>query len=258
MALGQKFRSLSLHTPLFRSAINIHVSRAPYPRNISSQTENFHTPKGRWVWNNEINQKIRYTPFNVEGLQSIACQVASARRCTSMTRLGEGSFNRVFMLQCDNGAYTLPRCREFVAFYGQRGRHHGIPKVLAWDSSFGNPAAWPYIICEHLPGVTLDTKWFSIGQNAIKEVIRDIVSFETAILQESFSQHGSIFFADNVSEELRKRPLYAEPPTDPLRIDLAGRFRIGPTINREWWRGPYGEITADRGPCTLYILSFSV
>jgi hypothetical protein len=132
-----------------------------------------------------------------------------------------------------------------------------IPKILAWDSSFGNPAAWPYILCEHLPGVTLNTKWFPMEKNVLKEVIHDIVMFETNILQESFSQHGSIFFAESVSKELRGRPLYSdsEPPVDPLRMDLARRFRIGPIVNREWWRGPYGKITADRGPCTLHFIT---
>ena len=128
-----------------------------------------------------------------------------------------------------------------------------IPKALAWDSSFGNPVAWPYILCEHLPGDSLNTKWYSgpMEKNVLKEIIHDIVMFETNILQETFSQHGSIFFAESVSKELRERPLYSEPPDDPLRMDLARRFRIGPTVNREWWRGPYGKITANRGPCTL-------
>ena len=99
-----------------------------------------------------------------------------------------------------------------------------IPKVLAWDSSFENPAAWPYIICEHLPGITLDKRWFDIGENMLKEVIHDIVLFESDFLQEGFSQHGSIFFAESVSEELCERPLYAEPPTDEFQMALARRF----------------------------------
>ena len=126
-----------------------------------------------------------------------------------------------------------------------------IPKVLAWDSSFGNPAAWSYILCEHLPGVTLNTKWFPMEKNVLKEVIHDIVKFGTNILQESFSQHGTIFFAESVSKEPRGRPLYSLQnfPT----THFGCRFRIGPTVNREWWRGPYGKITADRGPCTLHF-----
>ena len=185
-----------------------------------------------------------------------------------------GSFNKVFLLQFDNGKELLARipcpvvgnlslstASEAATMEYVRLRYLSssdkfptfpkIPKVLAWDSSFENPAAWPYILCEHLPGVTLNTKWFPMEKNVLKEVIHDIVMFETNILQESFSQHGSIFFAESVSNELRGRPLYSEPPDDPVQMDLARRFRIGPTVNREWWRGPYGKITADRGPCTL-------
>ena len=57
--------------------------------------------------------------------------------------------------------------------------------------------------------MTLDKRWFDIGENALKEVIHDIVLFESEFLQESFSQHGSISFAESISEELRERPLYA-------------------------------------------------
>ncbi|KAF8964886.1 hypothetical protein BDZ97DRAFT_1918590 [Flammula alnicola] len=123
-----------------------------------------------------------------------------------------------------------------------------VPRVLAWDGSFGGPVAWPYILCEHMPGVTLDSRWLSIEGNTLKESIHAVVMFETNILQEAFSQHGSLFFAESVSQELRGHPLYAEPPIDPLRIDLARRFRIGPTVYREWWRGPYGQVPANRGP----------
>jgi hypothetical protein len=35
-------------------------------------------------------------------------------------------------------------------------------------------------------------------------------------------------------------------------------LRIGPDVNREWWRGPYGKITADRGPCTFHVSSSSI
>ncbi|KIM44356.1 hypothetical protein M413DRAFT_379687 [Hebeloma cylindrosporum] len=246
-------------------------SFALYARNMSSKTENFHASRGRWFWNNDINRKIRYTPFNIEGLQGVATQVASAQRCTSMVRIGEGSLNKVFLLQFDNGKEMLARIpcpvvgnlplstaseaatMEYVRlrYLSNSAKSQAFPKVprvFAWDSSFENPAAWPYILCEYLPGVTFDNKWADINGHALKDAIHDIVMFGTEILQETFSQHGSIYFADSVSEELRERPLYSEPPTDPLRMDLARRFRIGPTVNREWWRGAYGEVTADRGP----------
>ncbi|KIM42253.1 hypothetical protein M413DRAFT_70929, partial [Hebeloma cylindrosporum] len=238
---------------------------------MSSQTENFHVPGGRWLWNSEINKKIRYTPFNVEGLQGVASQVALAQRCTSMSKMGEGSSNKVFLLKFDNGKemlaripcpvtgnLTLSTASEAATMEYVRLRYHSgsadsqafpkVPRVLAWDSSFENPAAWPYILGEHLPGITLDNKWLDMEGQALKDAIHDIVRFETDILQETFSHHGSIYFADSISDELRERPLYAELPTDLLQMDLAKKFRIGLTVNREWWRGLYGEIAADRGP----------
>ena len=310
--MGFRYCFPVLHSTPLRSSIALRVCfSSASAGSISSQTDYFHIRNGRWLWNHEISafsksfilivqihpildQKIRYTPFNVEGLQNVACKVASAQRCSSMTKLGEGtpslshsktadntkattgSFNKVFLIQFDNGKELLARipcpvagnlslstASEAATMEYVRLRYLSssdefpsfpkIPKVLAWDSSFENPAAWPYILCEHLPGDSLSTKWYSgpMKKKVLKEIIHDIVMFETNILQETFSQHGSIFFTESVSKELREQPLYSEPPDDPLRMDLARRFRIGPTVNREWWRGPYGKIIANRGPCTL-------
>ena len=85
-----------------------------------------------------------------------------------------------------NGVFPLIRKREgitpcAIAVYGEWSRFASMryirlrypsgsgevppfPKVcrlLAWDSSFENPAAWPNILCEHLPGVTL--QWIRNG-----------------------------------------------------------------------------------------------
>ena len=70
------------------------------------------------------------------------------------------------------------------------------------------------------------------GYCECQSLARDCLLCQCSICP-SFSQHGSIFFAESVSKELRERPLYSESPDDPLWMDLAGRFRIGPTVNRE-------------------------
>ena len=98
-----RYRRLALHRTL-RPTISLRFSSAL----LKNKTDDFHTPSGRWLWNHEISvsffhvyfcvsiystvdKKIRYTPFNVEGLQNVACKVASAQRCCSMTKLGEGT-----------------------------------------------------------------------------------------------------------------------------------------------------------------------
>ncbi|CDO71320.1 hypothetical protein BN946_scf184908.g78 [Trametes cinnabarina] len=80
--------------------------------------------------------------------------------------------------------------------------------------------------------------------------MRCIIHLETNLLRLRFSQHGSLYFSDDVSEELRSRPLHQEGDTSAgdLGPQLELKYKIGPTVNREWWRGHYGRIDANRGP----------
>ncbi|KAI0667372.1 hypothetical protein C8Q78DRAFT_1082111 [Trametes maxima] len=118
------------------------------------------------------------------------------------------------------------------------------PKVLAWNARYDNPAGTPYIILE-----------YAHGGDDVAAALDDIRALETSSLHLPFVQHGAIYFADDVpdSDELRNRPLF---PTgdhhasvlDKSFLELSKKYRIGPTTSREWWRGAYGRVDADRGP----------
>lgn len=140
------------------------------------------------------------------------------------------------------------------------------PRVIAWNATYNNPAETPYIILEYAPGVSLQERWDRIQGESAEAAVQSIMDLEYALLHDSFSQHGSLYFAHDVSEELRRRTLY---PSDVLAkgdavvADLAAKYRIGATVNREWWRGEYARVNADRGPCkpahtTLIAEAFSI
>lgn len=139
------------------------------------------------------------------------------------------------------------------------------PKVITWSATYQNPAETPYIIVDYAEGVTLESRWPHIQGESAVAALTSMVELEYALLHDVFSQAGSLYFADDVSEELRSRPLYPSDVLatgDQLTTELAAKYRIGPAANREWWRGDYEWVEADRGPCkfaypTLYCGSFN-
>lgn len=64
-------------------------------------TEFFRYTSGRWLWNEEEQLLDRYKAFNVPELQRVAAESVRANRCVSMTKWGEGSYNK--SLSSDHG-----------------------------------------------------------------------------------------------------------------------------------------------------------
>lgn len=144
----------------------------------------------------------------------------------------------------------------------------GILQVLAWNASYCNPVESPYIILEYTPGVPLASRWREIRGGPVRSIMDTMFAMERALLSQPFSQYGSMYFADDVSPELRDRPLYPTgqslvyPPdvslvNPPSSEYLSRKYKIGPTADRQWYRGAYGSIDCDRGPCEhLYHIIF--
>ena len=69
---------------------------------------------------------------------------------------------------------------------------------------------------------------------------------ERAFVSRRFSQIGSLYYKEDVEPALQARPLYAEYAEDD---DASVRFRIGPYVDWEVWRGTRTNLEADWGPC---------
>lgn len=144
---------------------------------------------------------------------------------------------------------TITYARELWA---KRNDIAKSPKVLAWSASYENPAETPYMILDYVDGVTLLSRWTLIQGQDAGDALTSIRRIELSLHARSFSQNGSLYFAEDVPEELRGRPLYLTHEGDDIARNLAAKYRIGPTANREWWRDEYAHLDADRGPCTSY------
>ena len=84
----------------------------PYqmPTNSDSPYEEFFRySSGRWIWDEEQQLRERFRKFNVPELQHVAAESVGARACVSMTKLAEGSFNKIFRLIMDNGKVAIAR-----------------------------------------------------------------------------------------------------------------------------------------------------
>ncbi|KAH8100363.1 kinase-like domain-containing protein, partial [Cristinia sonorae] len=251
--LLQQLRQFQRHDPILRASLHIqHIDGLP---------------------TNDVKQ-ARYSPFNIDAAEQIACRAVSANRCLSWQKIGEGAFNKVFLLHFDNHARAVFRipCPIFgdaskaiasevatMTYLRERWAHNESlakpPRVLAWNSRYDNPAETPYMILDFVDGVTLNSRWGEIqGQDAL-DAMESIAYLETTLMRgdHEFSQLGSLYFAEDVSEELRSRPLYLEQDKlDPAAQELAARYRIGPIADREWWRGVYAQVDTDRGPWPDY------
>lgn len=71
--------------------------------------EFFNYTTGRWLWGEKEQLKERYQRFNVQELKEVTAQTLGSQKCVSMTKIGEGNYNKVFRLQMDDGATAMAR-----------------------------------------------------------------------------------------------------------------------------------------------------
>lgn len=87
-----------------------HTSPYQMPINPDSQYEGFFRyTSGRWLWDEEQQLRERFRKFNVPELRRVAAESVGARVCVTMTKLAEGSFNKIFRLIMDNGKVAIAR-----------------------------------------------------------------------------------------------------------------------------------------------------
>lgn len=124
-----------------------------------------------------------------------------------------------------------------------------VPKVYAWNASRDNDVGWEYIIMEKCSG-----EYFALHVDELAQsphVINGLAKFQRDMSEIKFSAFGSIYFKEDVDESLRARPLYA---LGVLNDACSERFRIGPSVERQLYRGERHRMEIDRGPCKPFDL----
>jgi hypothetical protein len=175
-----------------------------------------------------------------------------------------GSFNRIFTLKFDNGSELIakipfplltPRhlctASEVATMdYARTVLGLPVPKVFAWSASADRTdVGAEYILMEKVEGVELYKRYKNLRSEGL-ELINQLTAMERAFVGRPFSQIGSLYYKEDVEPALQERPLYADGAED----DASARFRIGPYVDWDIWRGTRANVEADRGPC-MFIFS---
>ncbi|KAI2606604.1 kinase-like domain-containing protein [Hypoxylon sp. NC1633] len=232
-------------------------SRAP----ADEQHDFFRYTSGRWLWDEEAKLRERYRPFNTHELQKVAAKSVGAESCTSMIKLAEGGFNKVFRLVMDNGSAVIARIpnpnsnspRLTIASevatmdFALRILGLPVPKVLAWSMEADNPVQSEYIVMEEAAGDQLGDIWDTLSLETKLEIVKDLVAIEKRLLSVSFTRYGSLYFAHHGFPGCVKAEAEGDLPAS-LSAEIERRYVLGPVSGRGFWDGERKTMSIDRGP----------
>ncbi|KAF9510645.1 hypothetical protein BS47DRAFT_1300007 [Hydnum rufescens UP504] len=221
----------------------------------------FRYTSGRWLFNEKEQLATRYVRFNVEAMKTIACKAVGAQSCTSFTKLGEGTYNKAFLLTFDNDSEAVVRipfriidpihlvtASEVATMdFIRTVLKIPAPRVLSWASKANStPVGSAFIVMEKMPGVSLADRWFTHPDaREMVPMVRDILFLEDRFFKARFASFGSLYYKHDVSPDLQNEKLYSD---DSETREGEDRFRIGPSVQPVFWRGERGDLDIDRGP----------
>ncbi|EGE04025.1 phosphotransferase enzyme family protein [Trichophyton equinum CBS 127.97] len=226
-----------------------------------STTDLFSYTTGRWLWREKEQLFERYRKFSVGELQAITARTLGSQACVSISKIGEGNFNKVFRLVMDDGAVAIARIphpnagppryttmsevatMEFV----RSMLKIPVPKVLAWSSCSDNSVGAEYIIMEEAKGTQLSQMWDEMKLHDRSEIIDDIVSIEQKLLSVTFGWYGSLYFAKDAFPGCQPADISGDIAQG-IKDEVRKQFVIGPTTRREFWEKERALMNLDRGP----------
>ncbi|KAJ5581571.1 hypothetical protein N7535_000191 [Penicillium sp. DV-2018c] len=241
-------------------------------RTITSLSEQMTTPNpehehffrytsGRWLWDEEQQLRDRYKAFNVAELQRFAAKAVQSDSCISITKLGEGGYNKVFRLIMNDGKTVLariPNPNAGPAFYSTASEvatmelardflQIPVPRVIDWSATSNNAVGSEYIIMEEASGTQLGLIWDQLSADEKLSIMREIVTIESKMLAVSFSHFGSIYFASDAVENAVPA-LLTPGASSELKERVYEKFSIGPTVDRSFWNKERSSMPISRGP----------
>ncbi|KAF9105807.1 Phosphotransferase enzyme [Mortierella sp. AM989] len=170
-------------------------------------------------------------------LKKIAAEHLQKHKCTSIRKIGEGTFNKVYLLTMDDGFECIGRVAfpnfryyktesevatmEFLA----AETSIRVPKVYAWDSNPSNPVGAEYIIMEKIPGVSLGSIWVNLTLDDKKHFVGKILDIMLLLFNTTFDKIGSLY-----------------------RDSKTHSYEVGLIVCDLFFDGKRGDMDLDRGP----------
>ncbi|TVY39560.1 Altered inheritance of mitochondria protein, mitochondrial [Lachnellula subtilissima] len=244
-----------------KSSIRHNLSRTMSTNSTSPYEHFFHYTSGRWLWDEESQQRERFLVFNVQELERTAAESVGAQSCVSVIKLAEGGYNKVFRLVMDNGSVAIARipnpnagpaykttASEVATMdFARTVLNIPVPKVFAWSATANNPVEAEYIIMEEAPGTQLEDVWDGKTISDKTNIVKGLVEIEKKLLSVSFTRYGNIYFASDSFPGCEAAKVVGDIPAELKRV-VEERFTIGPVVDRDFWNGKRASMAIDRGP----------
>jgi aminoglycoside phosphotransferase (APT) family kinase protein len=204
----------------------------------------------------------RHVEFNVEALHRAAEAAVGNKhgKVISMKKLAEGGFNRVFILELQDGfeliakiPYHTARPEYFataseaatLAFLRLKGIP--VPEVYSYSAKADDPVGTEHILMAKASGDNLASRWENLQDVEIKRLAHSFVEVEKKLFEIHFSATGSLYFKKDVLSSLQA-PLYANQ-----LAPEENEFCIGPIADYMFWYGRRAGINLHRGPWKNHV-----
>ncbi|KAJ6591166.1 kinase-like domain-containing protein [Mycena vulgaris] len=216
---------------------------------------------GAWLYNDALQRSNRRIKFDAAALVAVAVKAAGASSCTSFEFLADGTSNRLFDIRLDNGVELVAKLPFVIAgpvhlvtasevatmIFAREVLDLPVPRVYTWCSrAEKSTVGWEYIIMEKIPGVQLIDRWMEIQVPASKGIIEDVMEAEMKMTDTEFAMLGSLYLAEDLPEGVGSPALCFSTPDK----TMPRQYKIGPSVDRRFWRGARSQMKLDRGPWT--------
>lgn len=195
--------------------------------------------------------------FNVLELKRLAASAVnkSVEDVARFEKLGEGGFNRTFLITMHDGFQLVGRvpypntepkqlvvASEVATIDFLRMSGIPVPKIYGYSTTPENPAGTEYMFMELVQGSSLGDIWFDLSGKASIAVVTRLVELESQLFALLFPASGSLYYTKDLDVGTRKVEI---PTTDASRESC---FCIGRDTRLSLWYGKRSQLDVDRGP----------
>ncbi|KAH8719227.1 kinase-like domain-containing protein [Phaeosphaeriaceae sp. PMI808] len=219
-------------------------------------SEMFEYTSGRWIWNDALKHTRGRRLFNVAEFRHLAAAAVNqnSEDIAQFKKLGEGGFNRTFLVTMHDGIQfvgripypgTEPKQLVIASEVATMDFLHlhdlPVPKIYSYSTTSQNPAGTKYLFMELVKGTNLGDIWFDLSGKARISIVNKLVELESRLFELRFPASGSLYYTKDLEAKYNK-------------IDFSdtnshhNHFCIGPDTRLSLWYGKRLDLQISRGP----------
>ena len=134
-----------------------------------------------------------------------------------------------------------------------------IPRIISYAFNNENSVGAEYILEEKAEGVPLKDLWYQSSVETQRNIVAQIVDFETKLTSVSFNSHGCIYYKNDIEKKkVRNHPIveeidFSQSQSNDIDATYIKNFAIGPLTEAKLWEGEREMMEVDRGPCMFLV-----